>query len=53
MAHCRACPGDVLLNDLNLQHERSSSGSGFLLQASWRKKHPTWEFRLWTDADNR
>lgn len=23
------------------------------LQASWRRLHPDWEFRLWTDADNR
>ena len=24
-----------------------------LTQASWRRLHPDWEFRLWTDADNR
>jgi mannosyltransferase OCH1-like enzyme len=22
-------------------------------QASWRAVHPDWEYRLWTDADNR
>lgn len=24
-----------------------------IVQDSWRRLHPKWEFRLWTDADNR